>query len=168
MTPGWLDLIKGIAHERANGGRVNSETFLARIADTAKALESAKTAADPAAAAKLASDAIKAKTKAVHKANEDITSSVSDALANGHMSAEGVLGIVENVAKHHGIPLPTSIGFDPAKCTIADCDLLASTMFQAGKYAEMVHLRDRLDKMVAAVDKARASAGKPAAVKIGA
>ena len=93
--------------------------------------------------------------KAKNKANEDITTSVSEALSQGLISTEGVVGILENVAKHHKLPLPTSIGFNPATCTVEDCRLLAETMFNHGKYAEMVSLRNRLDKMVSTLEKAR-------------
>jgi hypothetical protein len=158
LVDGWADFIKRVANDRATGRRVTSDAFFEGMAEHVKHLERIKAAADPAkAAAKAASDAIKERTRAVAKVNEAITTGVSDALVNGYLSAEQVLGIVENVAKHHKVPLPTAIGFDPARCTIEECNLLASTMFQAGKYAEMVHLRDRLDKMVKAVDSARAS-----------
>lgn len=159
LVAGWLDFVKSIAFDRSQGVRVSAESFRERYEAHEKGLAALAVSADPAAAAaKVASEAVKAKAKAVGKANEDITASVSDALVGGHISAEGVLGILENVAKHHSIPLPSAIGFDPARCTIADCDLLASTMFQAGKYAEMVHLRNKLDKMVSAVEKSRAHA----------
>ena len=39
---------------------------------------------------------------------------VSEALAGQHITAEGVLAILENVAKTLNIPLPSAIGFDPA------------------------------------------------------
>ena len=158
LVAGWIDTIKGIAHDRATGGRVTSEDFLGRIAANVKALAALAAASDPAAAAaKVASDAIKAKARAVSKANEDITSSVSDALTGQNLTAEGVLSIVENVAKHLDVPLPTKFGFDPASCTVEECDLLAKTMFQAGRFKEMRHLVSVLSKMVAAVD-AKASA----------
>jgi hypothetical protein len=38
---------------------------------------------------------------------------------------------------------------------VEDCRLLAETMFNHGKYAEMVSLRNRLDKMVSTLEKAR-------------
>jgi hypothetical protein len=99
LSEGWIDTIKAIAHDRAiPGGHVTSEDFLARIASTVKAIAAAKASVDPIAAAKkLTSDAIKAKTQAVNKANTDITSSVSDALVGEHLTPDGVLSIVENV-----------------------------------------------------------------------
>jgi hypothetical protein len=165
LKPGWLDFVKAVAFDRAQpNGRVSTDEFLARFDAHKKCLEAAAAAkADPAAAAaKAASDAIKAKTRAVAKANEDITSAMSDALAAGHLTSDQILALLENVSKHHQVAMPSKVGFDPAGCTVADCDLLASTMFQAGKYAEMKHLRDKLDQMVAAVDKAAKAARKVA------
>ena len=63
------------------------------------------------------------------------------------------------------MPLSSKFGFDPAACTIADCDLLASTMFQAGCFAEMRHLVNVLSKMVATVDKSAATAAAQIARK---
>ena len=167
LVEGWIDTIKAVAHDRAiAGGRVTSEDFLTRIASTVKEIAAAKAATDPTAAArKLTSDAIKAKTQAVNKANTDITSSVSDALVGEHLTPDGVLSIVENVCKAHDVPLPSKFGFDPASCTIADCDLLASTMFQAGRFGEMRHLVKVLSKMVATVDKSAATAATQIARK---
>ncbi|AGA26482.1 hypothetical protein [Singulisphaera acidiphila] len=160
LNPGWLEFVREVVAIRAQGGRVSTEDFMARLANHEKAIADTRaTTLDPvAAAAKVASEAIKAKTAAAAKSTKDITSSLSDGLSGGHVSADGALSILENVAKHHGIPLPSAMGFDPASCTVQDCELLASTMFASGKYAEMVALRDKLDKMVSAVDKARAAA----------
>lgn len=159
LNEGWADFVKAIAFDRSNGVRIGSEAFQERYDASVNVIAAAMSSKDPvAAAAKLASEAIRAAAKAKSKANEDITTSIADALSGSHISAEGVLGILENVAKSLSIPLPSAIGFDPARCTVQDCDLLASTMFQAGKFAEMIHLRNKLDKMVSAVEKARAAA----------
>ena len=156
LNPGWLDMIRGVAYDRTAGKRVSRVEFEARIVATLKRIEDAKSGLSPEAlAAKAAADAVKARRAAVAKANEDIAWALSDALSEGHVTAEGVLAILETVSRTHGIALPPAIGFNPAGCTGEDCDLLASTMFQAGRHAEMRRLRDRLDKMVSAVDKAR-------------
>jgi hypothetical protein len=158
LKPGWLDFYKGVAADRATGKRVSSEDFMARHANVVKALKDAAVAADPAAAAaKAASEALKAKARAVSKANEDVTSSVSDSLVNGYLTPEGVMSIVENVTRHHGLSLPTKFGFDPATCTVDDCRLLADTMFAAGKFVEIKALASVLSKMVATVEKAAES-----------
>ncbi|AGA26480.1 hypothetical protein [Singulisphaera acidiphila] len=156
LNPGWLDMIRGIAADRATGGRVTREDFQSRVAATVKSIAESM-AADSQAAAKAASDAIRAKKRAAAKARTALASLLSDGISGEHISADDVMSILESVAKQHGKPLPSGIGFDPAACDESDCDLLASTMFHAGKYAEMVRLRDRLDRMVSSVDEARAS-----------
>ncbi len=156
LNPGWLDMIRGVAYDRTAGRKVSRVDFEARVADTIKRVADARSGLTPdALAARSASDASRARKAAFAKANEDITGALSDGLSKGHVTAEGVLAILETVSRTHGIALPSTIGFDPARCTDADCDMLASTMFQAGRHAEMRRLRDRLDKMVAAVDRAR-------------
>jgi hypothetical protein len=170
INDGYMELVRKLSTDRSTGAvRKSSEDFASRIDGYVKAVASDAALSDPAAAATaIAAKAIQERSKAVSKANSDITTGVSDALSKGFITADGVLGIVENVAKHLNIPLPTAIGFDPATCTVADCDLLASTMFAAGKFTEMVHLRDKLNKMVSAVEKARAAAESrtPAATNV--
>jgi hypothetical protein len=165
LVEGWLDLIKGVAYDRSlPNGRVNAEDFTGRIDANVKRLADLAIAKDPVAhAAKVAGDAAKAKIKAVNDANTAVASSVSDALAGQHLTTEGVMSIVENVAKHHGVPLPASYGFDPATCSIADCKVVAETMFRAGKFEEMKALMDALGKGLAIVDAKRATADAKAA-----
>lgn len=153
IRPGWLDFYKSVAADRAAGRRVSSEAFTERRDATAKAIKATADDADPAAtAARVASEAIKAKTRAVSKANEAVASSVSDAITGQHLTPESVLSIVENVCKHHGVPVPATIGFDPARCTMEDCELLASSMFAAGKFKEMSRLVVRLSALLATVN----------------
>jgi hypothetical protein len=168
LNLGWLDMIRGVAYDRTAGRRVSRADYESRVVATVRRIADSRSALSPVArAAQVTSEAAKARKAARVKANEDITTSLSDGLSGGHITAVGVLSILETVAKSHGIPLPSAIGFDPARCTDADCDMLASTMFQARRYAEMVRLRDRLSKMVEAVDKARASAlGQPATLSL--
>ena len=158
LVAGWLEMIRGVIADRETG-RVTSEDFLSRIDANAKRLAAAEKAADPVQAAAIeAAASITKKADDVRKANKAVTTAVSDALAKGNLSPEGVLGIVEHVAKELKKPMPASFGFDPAGCTVQDCELLASAMFAAGKFAEMKFLVDRLGKMVAAVEKAREKA----------
>ena len=153
IKPGWLDLYRGVAADRAKGQRVSSDDFMGRIAANVKRLAALAVTADPvAAAAKVVSDAVKAKTRAVSKSNEDITASVSDALVSGNVSPEGVLAIVESVAKAHDVVLPTRFGFDPSTATVAECKLLAETMYAAGRFEEIRSLAGVLNKMVATLD----------------
>ena len=95
-------------------------------------------AAEPTTPTSPADKAESEKRKAARKANEAITTAVSDALQAKHLDGPAIMTIVESVAKTHGVPLPSAFGFDAAGCTVADCELLSSTMYQAGKYDEMV------------------------------
>jgi hypothetical protein len=125
-----------------------------------------KLSPEQAAALKSVEDA-KAKVKATSQVTKALTDTVSEALVGGLLPAEAVLGIVENVAKHHNVALP-KLGVDPATVRVSECDLtdltipeldrIADALFKGGKYAEMVHLRDKLAKMVSAVDQARGAA----------
>jgi hypothetical protein len=67
------------------------------------------------------------------------------------MGTSSVLALVESIAKDQGKPMPSHVGFNPATCSKADCDLLASTMFQLGRRSEMLHLYRQLGKMLAAM-----------------
>ena len=167
IKPGWLDMYRGVVADRAKGQRVSSDDFMGRISANLKRLAALAVSTDPvAAAAKIVSDSVKAKTRAVSKANEDITSSVSDALVSGNVSPEGVLAIVESVAKAHDVALPTRFGFDPSTCTVAECKLLAETMFAAGRFDEIRALALVLNKMVATVDRNKAAQDEKAARKL--
>ncbi|SIO37433.1 hypothetical protein SAMN05444166_4191 [Singulisphaera sp. GP187] len=172
INEGWLDMIRGVAAERSQGTRVTREDFTNRIQATVKRIADAKAALNPAKAAlEAAATAVKKQARDAAKATEDITTSLSDGLAKGAVTPEAALSILENVAKAHGKPLPANaVGFDPASCTLKDCELLALAMFSSGKYTEMVALRDKLDKMVSAIDKARAAgrASEPAKVAVAA
>lgn len=161
LNAGWVDTIKGIAFDRASGARVSTDTFLERVANAEKAIAEKKASAiDPATAqANAAAKAVKDRTRAENKAKEDVTTALSDALAKKLLTGDTALSILESVAKEHKATLPPQVGFNPAKCTKADCELLASALFQAGKYNEMRALHDRLGKMIAAVDKARQNIG---------
>ncbi len=160
LVLGWIDLIRSVAADRAkDGGRVTSEDFLGRISEKEKSIEASKVTADPvkAAAVKAASEITK-KADDSRKANKAVTSAVSDALAKGNLDTDGILGIVEHVAKEMKLPLPPAFGFDPSTCTVEDCKLLAGAMFAAGKFTEMKFLADKLSKMVSAVEKSRDAA----------
>jgi len=160
LVLGWIDLVRDVAADRAmENGRVTSEDFIGRIAAKDKAIEASKVTADPvqAAAVKAATEITK-KADDSRKANKQVTTAVADALAKGNLDLEGILGIVEHVGKEMKRPLPASFGFDPTKCTVEDCKILAGAMFAAGKFTEMKFLADRLSKMVSAVDKARDAA----------
>ena len=131
LVAGWLEMIRGVIADRETG-RVTSEDFLSRIDANAKRLAAAEKAADPVQTAAVeAAASITKKADDVRKANKAVTTAVSDALAKGNLSPEGVLGIVEHVAKELKKPMPASFGFDPAACTVQDCELLASAMFAA-------------------------------------
>lgn len=183
LVDGWLDFIMEIVSIRTaqvirdgkpvlnvDGtpmmGRVSSEDFFSRLEKHEKALaEAARPKLSPEQEAALkAAEAAKVKVKATTKAQTDLTKLVSDSLSGEILPLPAVLGIVENVAKAHGLEIPslasaptTIADCDFGKATVADCDTIASGLFKAGLYAEMVHLRDVLDKMVAAVDAHRAS-----------
>jgi len=135
---------------------VSADDFRARIKANDERLKAAVATANPvqAAALKAAADITK-KADDSAKANKSVTRSVSDALAAGNLSTDGILGIVEQVAKEMKLPLPPAFGFDPSTCTVEDCKLLAGAMFAAGKFTEMKFLADKLSKMVSAVEKAR-------------
>jgi len=166
LNAGWLDMVRELVARRLTAGRnaVNTEAFKGMVEATVERLKALdESSADPMAlAAKAARDAARAVARAKARAVEAITVSVSDALAGECLTAEGVLAIVEGVAKHYNVTLPAKFGFDPVTCTAADCHLLAASMLQAGKFAEMVRLRDRLDRLVAA-GRAPASAAGPGA-----
>jgi uncharacterized protein (DUF2267 family) len=168
LNPCWLDMIKDVAADRAKpDGRVSTEDFLARITRTVKLAADAKRAAlDPiAAAAKDASDKVKATQAAVTKTAKDITNAVNDGITGGSITPEGALAILEGVAKHHGKPLvAASVGFDPAACTVADCETLAAAMFAAGKLVEMKALVAKLSTGIAKMEKAASKAASKAPV----
>ena len=167
LVTGWIDLINGIAVERESEGRVTSEDFLGRVSDNEKRIKAAAVVADPvqAAAVKAAGEITK-KADDSRKANRAVTSAVSDALAKGNLSTDGILGIVEHVAKELKLPVPAAFGFDPTTCTVQDCELLAKAMFAAGKFTEMKALASTLGKMVSAVEKAREASVQSASVEI--
>jgi len=159
LTECWLDMVKAVASDRAKGLRVSREDFENRVALTIRAADASRMAKlDPVkAAAKLASDAVKADAAKVAKSTKDITAAVDTAIASGAVSPEGALAILEGVAKHHGKPLvAASIGFDPATCTVEDCEKLAAAMFGAGKLVEMKALAAKLAKGIATLEKAAA------------
>ncbi len=158
LNPCFLDMIKGVAADRANpDGRVTTEDFLNRIAATVKRAADAKLAAlNPSkAAAKLASDKVKADSAAVAKSVKDITASIDAGIASGAIKPEGALAILEGVAKHHGTPLrAASIGFDPATASVTECEQAIDVMFSAGRIAEMKAMMARLEKRIATMEKA--------------
>lgn len=168
LKPGWLDFYKGIAHRRSQtNGHVSSETFAKLFAEHGAKLAQAKLQAQnpEEAARKIATAEVKAKAAAKAKSVKDITASIDGGLSSGHVNADDALAILESVATHHGLPLPQAVGFDPATCTADDAKSAVAVMFAAGKYAEMVALRDELDRVIAKVDAMRAKSvsGKVAA-----
>ena len=167
LTTGWIDLITGIVSEREQGDRVPTQEFEDRIDANVKRLKALEVAANPAqAAAVQAAAAITKKADDSRKANRQVTSAVSDALAKGNLSTDGILGIVEHVAKELKLPVPAALGFDPTTCTVQDCELLAKAMFAAGKLTEMKALASMLGKMVSAVEKAREASVQSATIEI--
>jgi hypothetical protein len=165
LRSGWLDMIRSVAYERANGERVTVEDFLNRIVQNEKRLEALTAAENPALAqAQAAVDAIKRTAKDSMKANESVTTAISNALAKGHLGTEQIGTIFETVAKSLGKSLPQSYGFDPAACTREDIDVLVNVMFAAGRVSEMRYMRDKLSARLAAADMALdASAAKATA-----
>jgi hypothetical protein len=159
LVAGWIDFVRSVATDRDNGKRVSANDYRDRIKATEERLAAAKVSANPVeAAAREAAAGITKKADDSAKAVTAVTKSVSDALAAGNLKTDGVVGIVEQVAKSLKLPMPPAFGFDPSTCTIEDCDLLASALFAAGKLTEMRHLVNRLSKMVSAVEKAREAA----------
>jgi hypothetical protein len=149
IKPEWADFVKGIIAEQTGPKPLNVAEFQDRVKAHADRLAAEKAAkADPGKAAlEAANKALKEKAKAVGGANAAVTTAVSAALANQFLNGVQVLGIVETVAKAHGVDLP-NMGFDPMTCTVKDAKLLAQAMFGAGKIAEMKALRDTLDVLV--------------------
>lgn len=155
IKPEWANCVKELILAQTGDKPLSMTEFEDRVKAHADRLAAEKaTKADPAKVAlEAANQAIKAKTKAIGLANEAVTTAVSDALAGQFLNGGQVLGIVETVAKAHGIDLP-SMGFDPMTCTVKDAKMLAQAMFGAGKLAEMKVLRDTLDIMVKQVENA--------------
>jgi hypothetical protein len=149
LVPGWLDMITDIATTRLTGGRVSTERFFELVEATEKRLTAAN--AKPVSPGK----ALAEKAADSAKANRAVSTAVSDALEAGNLSTENIVAIVDHLAKEHKQSMPAQFGFNPVSCTVEDCDLLASAMFQAGKFAEMKRLVERLAPMVASVEKLR-------------
>ena len=165
IKPGWLDMIKTVAHDRGQpDGRVTSEDFRNRIVATELSVAAAKMAAlDPAvAAAKVASDAVKATAAKRAKAIKDVTDSINDNVACGAITTEGALAILEGVAVKHGKPLvAASIGFDPVNATVTECETMIAAMFSAGRLIELRAIVAKASKAVATLEKAAGKASKP-------
>ena len=157
LVEGWLDTIKGIASDRSKGLAVIREDFENRMVATTQRIEAARLASlsPEKQAAKLASDSVRASHSAIAKATKDITTSLDQGIATNVVSPESALSILEAVAKAHGKPLASNaIGFNPADCTIEDCNALALAMFANGKYHEMKALVAKLQAGLAKMDKA--------------
>ncbi len=174
LIPGWIDLVRSVAADRDSGTRVSADDYRNRIKATDERLKAAAASVNPVeAAAREAAASIMKKSDDSAKAVTTVTKAVSEALAAGNLKTDGVVGIVEQVAKSLKLPMPSAFGFDPGTCTVEDCNLLASAMFAAGKFTEMKVLADKLSKMVSAVEKARdaaqahgASTIEPTAAKV--
>ena len=80
-------------------------------------------------------------------AQSKISDSIDKALEHGHANGLDLMQIVEKIAGERGVAVPT-VGFDPSTATKADCKMLASALWNAGKVVEMKYLRDQLDMMV--------------------
>lgn len=158
LNPCWLDMVKGVVADRAKeNGRVTREDFENRIALTFKKAADAKLQAmDPAkAAAKIASDKVKASAASVAKSVKDITTAIDTGLASGAISPEGALAVLEGVAKHHGKPLVSAtIGLDPATATCKDWETAVDIAFTNGKIVEMKAAMAHLAKRIAQAEKA--------------
>jgi len=148
LNLGWLDMIREIATNRISGGRVSRKDFDERVAATIQHIATLM-AADARTAKKAALSEAKAKRRAAKKTQKALTKVLSEGIANEHVSPEHALSILYSVAKQHGKPMSRGLGgFNPAECTERDCDLLASTMFAAGKFAEIVQLQALLTKIM--------------------
>lgn len=156
IRPGWLDFCKSIAAFRATGKRVSSMQFMELANECEVRIRQVMTRgrAEGQSSATVTSKAAKER-KAKSAANAAVTTSISDAIAASHLTPAAVLAIVEHVSKELGKPLPPHIGFNPVTCTVNDCDLLASTLWQARKYDEMIALRDRLSNMISTINRAQ-------------
>jgi len=153
LVEGWLDFIADVAVDRMRGKHVSADEFIGGMRAHAQRIALGRATRS---AGSLPSES-EAKRRAVAKAMKSLTTKLADTFSNGLLPIEAVLGIVENVARKHGVAVPTTLGFDPATCTDDDCDHLAATMFESGHYDEMVRLRDRLNHMVSSADKTRAA-----------
>jgi hypothetical protein len=152
VTKGWLGLVRDVTNDRFAGTKVSADEFNEKVKANETRLAEAKNPTDPVKLAEAKQAESYNKRKAKEKAaNTAVTTSVSKALKDGALDPINVLAIVEECVKSTGKTLPASIGFDPAKCTKADCHTLAVTMMDAGKYKEIVWLikclRDSKEKM---------------------
>ncbi len=149
IKPEWAQCVKELVQTQTGDKPLSMTEFEERVKAHADHVAAEKAAKDDPAKAALeaANKALKEKARAVTKANEAVTTAVSDALAKQHLNGTQVMGIIETVAHAHGIDLP-NVGFDPIHCTVKDAKLLAQAMFGAGKIAEMKALRDTLDVLV--------------------
>jgi hypothetical protein len=165
INQGWHEFFKTVTSDRnafassngEKGDNVVGDGFDERIKSHAdKVSKDRATALDPVKAAKDALiEASKVRRAKEAKSKKTIEDAVTKALSEELMGTSAVLALVETIAKDQGKAMPSHVGFNPATCTKADCDLLASTMFQTGKLAEMIHLRDRLSAMISAAENAR-------------
>lgn len=155
IKPARAEFVKEIVGTQASASSLNVTDFEARVKAHAGRLAEEKAAEiDPARAAlDAANKALKEEARAISRSDEAVTTAVSDALAGQFLNGGQILGIVEAVARAHGVDLP-SMGFDPTTCTVKDAKMLAQAMFGAGKLAEMKVRRDTLDVMVTQVENA--------------
>lgn len=168
IRPCYLDLIRDVAEERSGPiGRVSGDRFKEMVADTVARVAfvaQGKLSPEQIEAAESKAEATKA-SAAKAASVKKLTDTLNDGFAKDSLSPASAAEVIQAVCNSHGVtlpqmssPAPIVHGFDPATATVADCELLAGTMFATGRYDEMVALRDRLSRMIAAVDNARAKA----------
>jgi hypothetical protein len=156
IAKGWHGFVRTLGYDRSTGKRVTSEAFLERLDKHVKQLEQDAKPKDKAKADALSvAQNILKKDADVKKANTAITTSVVDAVKAGHLDIANIVGIVETVAKEFGKDMPSNFGFNPAECTVDDCNTLALAMYQAGKLYEMKRLADRLEKFIGKMEETR-------------
>lgn len=166
IKPCWLDMIRSVAADRASA-RVTSDDFRNRITATENRIKAIADdrLTDEARAQKHASDAVKASSAKVAKSVKSVTDSLNDAIADGSVTPEASLAILESVAQRHGKPLvAASIGFDATTATIDDCRTLSKLFATTGRIVEMKALRDALSRDIAMMERFAAQAATLATV----
>ena len=153
IKPGWVEFVRVHVARQVGDKPMPIKELDAAIAAHKELLERERaidSGHDPVRLAERSRNDIDAKARAVRKESQDlIAESIDRALADGHVDGDGLMQIVDAVARDRNLTLPR-VGFDPAHATAEDARLLAKAMWAASRMAEMKVLRDQLDVLIGA------------------
>ena len=159
IRSGWIGWVTSTVTQQLGDEPMSMADLDAAIRGKNAEITREKTAKrDPEKALEQEQKAAEAKVRSERKAGQSkISDAIDKALVADHANAADVVDIVGKVLRDHKIEMPPT-GFNAATATPNDVKMLARQLMTAGKYMEMVVLRDTLDAMIKIVDNARATA----------